>query len=40
VDEAKIAEVSKKIKDGVYFTKETADRTAQKIMEAFQQFGE
>jgi hypothetical protein len=40
VDQAKITEVSKKIKDGTYFTKEAADLTAQRIVEAMQQFGE
>ena len=36
VDQAKIDEVSKKVKDGVYFTKEVADLTAKRIMEAMQ----
>jgi hypothetical protein len=40
VDEAKIAEVSKKVKAGAYFTREAADLTAQKIVEAIQQIGE
>ena len=38
MDQAKINEVSKKVKDGAYFTKEVADVTAQRILEAMQQF--
>jgi anti-sigma28 factor (negative regulator of flagellin synthesis) len=40
VDQAKINEVSKKVKDGAYFTKEVADLTAKRIIEAMQQLGE
>jgi len=40
VDQAKIDAVSRKVKDGVYFTKEAAELTAKKIVEAAQQYGE
>ena len=40
VDQAKIDEVSRKIKDGTYFTREVADLTAKRIVEAVEQFGE
>jgi len=40
VDQDKINEVSRKVKEGVYFTKEVADQTAGKIMEAFQVGGD